>query len=68
MSDALIFEYLSSPRSSKRDSQASHNSHPTMNSSAAASNNRSFRASVSSKGGEAKRGSFDWIRGIGRKA
>ena len=66
MSDALIFEYLSSPRSSKRASQEFHRSHPTMNSS---SNNRSnFRASASSKSGEGKRGSRDWIRGIGRKA
>lgn len=57
------------PRSSKRASQSSHHNHPTiMNSSPAHSNNRAdFRASLSSKGGEGKKGGFDWIRGMGRK-
>ncbi|KAF6232134.1 hypothetical protein HO173_009728 [Letharia columbiana] len=69
MSDALIFEYLCSPRSSKRGTQAFHHNHPIMDSSPSSSNNHSdVRAPISSKGGESKRGSLNWIRGMGRKA
>ncbi len=69
MSDALIFEYLAPARSSKRGSQASHSSHAAINASSASHNNRSsVHASSSGRAGEGKRGSIDWIRGMGRKA
>ena len=70
MSDALIFEYLSASRPSKRgSSHASHNDHSATLSSSTPANNRSdIRASVSGKGRDGKRGSLDWIRGVGKKA
>ena len=69
MSDALIFEYLSASRPSKRASHASQNDHSAMTSSHTPANNRSdIRASVSGKGRDGKRGSLDWIRGMGKKA